>query len=91
MSNTNASGERSEVMHTTSASGVRELDRRSNHGIDVTLLWNPRTNHVFVAVEDERAGDWFRIDVDAANALDAFQHPYAYADRCHGEDHALAA
>jgi hypothetical protein len=57
---------------------IRELAQRSNDGIDVTLLWSPQTSRLFVAVDDERAGDSFRFDVDAAHALDAFNHPFAY-------------
>jgi hypothetical protein len=68
-------------MCTTSEIGARELDRRSDDGIEVTLLWDPRTNRVFVAVEDERRGDSFGIDVEPADAMDAFHHPYAYASR----------
>ena len=69
--------------------GVRELDRRTNDGIDVALLWNPRTNQLFVAVEDERLGRSFELEVEAADALDAFRHPYAYANRDY--DYALAS
>jgi len=72
-------------MYTTTE--VRELDRRSNDGVDVALLWNARTNRVVIALEDDRSGDSFEIDVDAADALDAFRHPFAYAPR----DYALAA
>jgi hypothetical protein len=72
-------------MYTTTE--IRELDRRSNDGVDVALLWNPRTNRVVIALEDDRSGDSFEIDVDAADALDAFRHPFAYAPR----DYALAA
>ena len=68
-------------MSAMSEIGVRELDRRSNDGIDVTLLWNPQSDRLFVTLEDERRGDWFEIDVDAGTALDAFHHPYAYANR----------
>ena len=67
----------------------RELNRRTSDGIDVTLLWNPHTNALYVAVDDEREGASFRFEVDAADALDAFRHPYAYADRCY-EAFALA-
>ncbi len=77
-------------MSTTFEIGIRELDCRSNDGIDVTLLWNPRTNQIFVAVADERDGESFELEVDPANALDAFRHPYAYADRDY-EDLALAS
>jgi hypothetical protein len=64
----------------TSEIGVRELDRRSNDGLDVSVLWNPRTDRVLLVVEDESTGDSFGIDVDAADALDASRHPHAYAD-----------
>ncbi len=69
--------------------GSRELDSRSSNGVDVTLLWNPRTNVLYVAVVDEREGASFRFEVDAADALDAFRHPYAYANGGH-EMYALA-
>ncbi len=68
-------------MRTTSEIGLRELDRRSNDGIDVALLWNPRTNRLLVTVADARRGDAFEVKVDAADALDAFRHPYAYDNR----------
>jgi hypothetical protein len=62
------------------ASLLRELDRRAHDGLAVTLLWNPETNEVSVQVRDERGGAEFRVVVPAAFALDAFRHPYAYAD-----------
>jgi hypothetical protein len=65
-------------MSTTPHSAIRELDHRTNDGIDVRLLWNSRTNHVFVAVEDHRNGRSFELPVSGADALDAFHHPYAY-------------
>ncbi len=65
-------------MSTTSPSAIRELDHRTNDGIDVRLLWNSRTNHVFVAVEDQRSGESFELTVSGADALDAFHHPYAH-------------
>jgi hypothetical protein len=58
---------------------IRELDRRAAHGIDVALLWEPQTNRVFVAVTDERTDERLHLAVNAADALDAFHHPYAYA------------
>jgi hypothetical protein len=54
----------------------RELDHRNADGIDVTLLWEPRTDSVVVAVVDDNES--FRIAVDGREALDAFRHPYAY-------------
>jgi hypothetical protein len=59
---------------------LRELDRRSNHGIDVALLWDERDNRVVVAVSDARAGTAFEIELRAGDEpLDVFHHPYAYA------------
>jgi hypothetical protein len=61
--------------------GLRELDHRSGDGFDVTLLWSARTGRVFVAVEDTRTSDSFRIAVDPRDAMEAFHHPYAYGCR----------
>jgi hypothetical protein len=59
--------------------GTRELDFRSNHGLEVALLWEPETNRVSVSVFDRQRGDDFTLEVDSAEALDAFHHPYALA------------
>jgi hypothetical protein len=67
-------------MCTPAATPVRELDRRTNDGFDVRLLWNSQTSQVFVAVEDQRHGNSFEFEVEAADALEAFRHPFAYAD-----------
>ena len=66
------------LMTTTPQSAIRELDHRTNDGLDVRLLWNSRTNQVFVAVEDPRSGDLFEVTVSGADALDAFHNPYVY-------------
>jgi hypothetical protein len=58
---------------------TRELDHRSNDGLEVTLLWEAETNRVKVTVFDAESGDDFDIEIDPAKALDAFHHPYAYA------------
>jgi hypothetical protein len=58
---------------------VRELDRRNDDGFDVVLLWSSSTNQVFVTIVDERDGESFEIEVDPADALDAFHHAFAYA------------
>jgi hypothetical protein len=77
-------------MSTSYEIGIHELDRRSTDGIDVALQWTGRTNEVAVVVVDTRNGETLRIEVDAADALVAFRHPYAYAPRKRLE-HALAA
>jgi hypothetical protein len=58
---------------------TRELDFRSNDGLEVALLWQPDTNRVSVRVFDGKSGDDFDLDVAPAEAMDAFHHPYAYA------------
>jgi hypothetical protein len=69
-------------LRTTPNSAIRELDRRSNDGIDVRLLWNSLNDRVSVAVEDRRTGEFFELPaVDPEDALIAFHHPYAYASR----------
>jgi hypothetical protein len=78
-------------MYPSVESQVRELDRRSNDGIEVALLWHAPTNRVFVAVEDGRhEGESFRFEVDPRGALEAFRHPFAYAAG-EGKGHAVAA
>jgi hypothetical protein len=58
---------------------TRELDFRSNDGLEVTLLWQPETNGTIVRVFDAKTGDDFDFEVDPAEAMDAFHHPYAFA------------
>jgi hypothetical protein len=57
---------------------ARELDRRASDGISVRLLWNADANRVSVTVDDERLGDSFELEVEPAEAVWAFHHPYAY-------------
>ena len=75
---------------TTGDTGMRELDHRSSDDIEVTLLWSARTNRVFVLVLEQRTQALFHFEVRPAEALDAFHHPYAYAQHVHLQD-ALAA
>ena len=58
---------------------TRELAARESDGIHVLLLWHPRENALTVEVEDTRVGDCFQLAVAPERALDAFQHPFAYA------------
>jgi hypothetical protein len=59
----------------------KELAYRENDGITVTLFWHSRSNDLSVCVYDSRNGDWFELDADPRNAMDVFEHPYAYAAR----------
>ena len=57
----------------------RELAHRAADGVEVTLLWSRRTNRVLLVVSDSRTGEEFELVVPHSRALDAFEHPYAYA------------
>ena len=57
----------------------RELAYRNQNGLEVTLLWDPRSNEVCVEVIDQLDDSGFRLPIAGHLALDAFNHPYAYA------------
>jgi len=59
----------------------KELSYRENDGIAVTLLWHTRTDKLTVTVRDWRTGEAFELAAEAKNAMDVFNHPYAYAAR----------
>jgi hypothetical protein len=58
---------------------LRELAHRAHNGLEVTLLWDPRSNEVSIDVVDERHNSSFFLAVPPDSALDAFDHPYIYA------------
>ena len=58
----------------------RELARRSDAGVDVTLYWHPTLDELIVRVCDKRHGANFEIRPQRYLALDVYYHPYAYAD-----------
>jgi hypothetical protein len=62
---------------------MRELDKRTGDGFEVTLLWSEDTGAVFVCVDDARTEESFHFPVDPAEALEAFRHPFAYSTRGH--------
>jgi hypothetical protein len=67
-----------------------ELAHRASGGIDVYLFWNEPTNRVTVGIRDARGDDSFEFEVDGRYALDAFNHPYVYADRVSDSESASA-
>ena len=71
-------------MTTSAGTEQRELAHRTTNGIDVTLLWTESTNTVAVAVLDTHSGEELEFEVDGSHALDAFNHPYAYAATVRG-------
>jgi hypothetical protein len=65
---------------------VVEIDYRSSGNIDVTLFWDPDDGSVLVQVIDWATQEDFSVPVNPAKALDAFMHPYAYAEGSCGLD-----
>ena len=57
----------------------QELDNRFHDGIDVSLLWNRVTGELAVSVFDLKTDIFFELPAKRSNALDVFNHPYAYA------------
>ena len=58
--------------------GVKELAYRSGSGVEVALFWSEGDGRLSVVVNDWQAGDAFEIEATGSNALDVFNHPYAY-------------
>jgi len=58
---------------------MTELAHRRNHDFDVALSWDTANDELFVVVEDIAAGDRFSTGAPRAQALDVFDHPFAYA------------
>ena len=56
----------------------RELDHRIVDGFEVRLLWGADDGELTVVVDDWRTDEHFEITARADNALDVFNHPYAY-------------
>jgi hypothetical protein len=65
-------------------SSRRELSRRSNGDVDVRLYWDETTGQITVRVSDRREGTSFELSPRPEVALDAFHHPYSYAEAASG-------
>jgi len=57
----------------------RELAHRVSDEVEVMLTWHPVTGELTVSVSDRRTGGYFEVAAAPDNALDVFEHPYAYA------------
>jgi len=66
-------------MTTTAFSERRELAHRTSDGIEVTLFWSKPSDRITIAIVDTRSDEDLEFEVDGSAALDAFNHPYAYA------------
>ena len=54
-----------------------------NSEIEVTLFWSEAANRIIVEARDWRSDEAVEFEVDGDAALDAFNHPYAYAATRH--------
>ena len=63
----------------TSKTPVRELARRIDGSVEVTLAWDECDDGLAVTVFDRRSGELFVLAAESDNALDVFYHPYAHA------------
>jgi hypothetical protein len=62
----------------TTAATYRQLDQRTADGLKVTLEWNPTTDALRIVLVD-RESEAVTFAVSAADAPDAFVHPFIYA------------
>jgi hypothetical protein len=65
-------------METLTKPDTRELAHRVGDGFEVTLLWAEDGGALTVVVNDWRTDERFEIEARADNALDVFNHPFAY-------------
>jgi hypothetical protein len=56
-----------------------ELHRRASAGLEVSLLWSRTAGKLVVFVADTITGESFELPVAREEALEAFNHPFAYA------------
>ena len=59
----------------------KELARRQNDGVVVSLLWRRADDKLTVVVDDSRTGERIRLPARRENALEVFYHPFAYAPK----------
>jgi hypothetical protein len=58
---------------------TRELAQRRSGGDEILLVWHPEIDRVELSVRDVVTGSVFHLEVAPGKAIDAFNHPYAYA------------
>lgn len=63
----------------TAAQTERELAFRSFAGIEVRLLWSRESDELRVTAFDSSTGEWLELPAQPEQALDVFNHPFAYA------------
>jgi len=65
---------------TQTPGSFEELDYRESDGIEVSLLWSRATNDLTILVVDTKADELLELRIQPHEALDAFHHPFAYAE-----------
>jgi hypothetical protein len=63
----------------SSSAPARELAQRLSGTVEILLLWHSEIDRLELSVRDVATGSGFQIDVEPSDAIDAFNHPYAYA------------
>jgi hypothetical protein len=59
---------------------VVDLAERHSRDLDVFLMWGRRSGRLWVLVTHRASGRTARITATSSNALDVFNHPFAYAE-----------
>jgi hypothetical protein len=65
-------------METLAKPEKRELAHRVGDGFEATLLWAEDDGSLTVVVNDWRTDEQFEVVARADNAMDVFNHPFAY-------------
>jgi hypothetical protein len=65
---------------TASPTALRELDARTNDGLDIRLLWRPHDDVVLLQVDDAELHLRLVVPVAPDDAMFAFHHPFAFAE-----------
>jgi hypothetical protein len=63
----------------TTTTQIVELADRQSEDLEDVLLWARRSGRLWVNVTHRRSGRVARIAATPADALDVFNHPFAYA------------
>jgi hypothetical protein len=65
-------------METLERERKRELAHRVGDGFEATLLWAEDDGSLTVVVYDWRTEERFEVEARPDNAMDVFNHPFAY-------------
>jgi hypothetical protein len=63
---------------TVTGASRRELARRVNGGLEITLFWDGRDNSTSIDIHTASTGETISFRVPPGCALDAFYHPFAH-------------